>query len=230
MEQLKENFKKSGVLHHAYIIEGEKESVLKQLVGFFEHDLGIFLANNPDYWRIDFETFGVEEAHLLKERQSRLPAGAAVMRKIFLICAERFSSEAQNALLKVLEEPTAGTSIFFVLPDASRILSTVRSRVVFIRAGAPKKVNAFLAASYGEREKLIARIAEEKDRSGALALLSDMEHGLKERLKQTGDMREYHAALSALHKCRSHLSRRAPSLKMLLEYLAIILPANEKQK
>ncbi len=228
MEQLKENFKKSGVLHHAYIIEGEKENVVKQLVDFFEHDRGIPLANNPDYWHVEFEMFGVEEAHLLKERQARMSVAAEQTgaRKLFVICAERFSSEAQNALLKTLEEPTQGTHLFFILPDASRVLPTVRSRVVFIRVASLKKINAFLASSYGEREKLIASIVEEKDRSGALALLSDMELGLKERFGKTGDTREYHAALSALAKCRSHLSGRAPSLKMLLEYLAVVVPSH----
>ncbi len=229
MEQLKENFKKNGTLHHAYIIEGKKESVLKQLLAFFEHDLGISLANNPDYWRVEFPLFGVEEARLLKERQSFFSASAQKgTRKLFVICAERFSVEAQNALLKVLEEPTAGTHIFFILPDVSRVLPTVRSRIALIRAGddarAAKNANAFFAASHAEREKLITPIAEEKDRAGAFALLAGIEDAVKERLKQTSDMREYNASLSAIHKCRAHLSSRAPSIKMLLEYVAAALP------
>lgn len=228
MEQLKENFKKGGMLHHAYIIEGEKEGVLKQLTSFFEQDLGIILANNPDYWRAEFETFGVEEAHMLKERQSFLSAEAANTRKIFVISTERFSVEAQNALLKTLEEPTAGTHIFFIVSNVSRVLPTVRSRVVLLRDSADmvaaKNANAFLAASWSEREKLIAAIAEEKNRPAAAGLLSGLEYALKKRLKRTGDTAEYHSSLAALHKCRTHLSGRAPSLKMLLEYVAAIVP------
>lgn len=220
-----------NALHHAYIIEGEKERVLKQLVDFFEQDLGIALANNPDYFRAEFETFGVLEAHLLKERQSFLSAAAGQngVKKIFVISAERFSVEAQNALLKILEEPTAGTHIFFIVPDASRVLPTVRSRVVFIRdadrAQAERNTNAFLAASYGEREKLIEPLVEEKNRPATAGLLLGIEGALKERLKRTGDRREYHLALAAVSKCRLHLGGRAPSLKMLLEYLAVVLPA-----
>lgn len=230
MGQLQEYLKKHGAFHHAYIIEGEKGRVLEQLADFFEQDLGISLANNPDYFRAEFETFGIEEAHLLKERQSFLSvaAGQSSAKKIFVISAERFSVEAQNALLKILEEPTAGTHIFFIVPDASRVLPTVRSRVVFIResAGASRerKTNAFLTASYGEREKLITPLAEEKNRAGAFALLSGIEDALKERLERTGDRREYHLALAAVSTCRAHLGGRAPSLKMLLEYLAVALP------
>lgn len=232
MEQLREHLKKGGALHHAYIIEGEKEGVIKQLTAFFEQDLGLTLANNPDYFRAEFETFGVEEAHLLKERQSFLSAaGQSSARKIFVICAERFSVEAQNALLKTLEEPTAGTHIFFILPSIARVLPTVRSRAVILHdaphESAAKNANAFFAASYTEREKLITPIVEEKNRAGAAGLLSGMEDILKKRLKRTGALREYHAALSAINKCRTHLSGRAPSLKMLLEYVAAALPVGD---
>ncbi len=223
MEQLEAQFKKSGALHHAYFIEGACEEVLPVLVAFLENEVGVKTQGNPDYQSAHYGVFGINEVRLLKEQQSRHAVSGD--RKIFVISAERIPVEAQNALLKTLEEPTQGTHLFFVLPDASRVLPTVHSRVVFIRAVAEKKVNAFLAASYGEREKFIARIVEEKDRSGALALLSDMELGLKERFGKTGDMHEYHAALSALAKCRSHLSGRAPSLKMLLEYLAVVVPS-----
>lgn len=234
MEQLQEHLKKSGVLHHAYIIEGEKENVVKQLTSFFEQDLGIPLANNPDYFHAEFETFGVEEAHMLKERQSLLSISMerSEAKKIFVISTERFSVEAQNALLKVLEEPTIGTHIFFILQDVSRVLPTVRSRVVFLRDNADsfssaKNALAFLAASWSERGKLIAALAEEKNRAGAFALLSGLEAALKERLKRSGDVREYHILLTALHKCRAHLSGRAPSLKMLLEYVAAVLPCEK---
>lgn len=214
-----------GALHHAYVIEGEKESVLKQLISFFERDLGVTLANNPDYWHGEFATFGIDEARELRERQSRASAESG-SRKIFVVSAGRLTVEAQNALLKTLEEPTAGTHIFIILPSMAEVLPTVRSRAIFLRVGddvPQEKAKTFLASSYAEREKVIKSFPEEENRARASELIHELQRALKEKLKKKSDALEYHQSFFALEKCRAHLGGRAPSVKMLLEYLAVVL-------
>ncbi|OGG72469.1 hypothetical protein A3A38_02180 [Candidatus Kaiserbacteria bacterium RIFCSPLOWO2_01_FULL_53_17] len=234
MEQLKARFEQSGALrlaealrggrlHHAYIIEGAHEEIAPALADFFERELGVKTRGNPDYQCAVFDTFGIEEVRGLKERQSRLSVAGG--KKVFVICAERIPVEAQNALLKTLEEPSAGTHFFFIIPSVAHILPTVRSRAVMLHTKGDTEdavADAFFAASYAKREALIKTIVEEKDRRAAGALVAGLMRGLKKRYGAK-DVAEYHAALAALHKCRGHLAGRAPSVKMLLEYLALVV-------
>ena len=50
--------------------------------------------------------------------------------------AQRLNEDAQNALLKTLEEPPAGTTIVLCVTDEDRLLPTIRSRCARIRLGA----------------------------------------------------------------------------------------------
>lgn len=50
--------------------------------------------------------------------------------------AHRLNEDAQNALLKLLEEPPAGVTLILCADDEERLLPTVRSRCVKVRLGA----------------------------------------------------------------------------------------------
>jgi len=94
--------------------------------------------------------FLLEPAPLAPSLASASPAG-----KVFIVDeAEMLGHEAQNAMLKTLEEPTPGTVVILVTSAAERLLSTVRSRcqlVAFEPLG-PQDMQAWLdrAASAGE--------------------------------------------------------------------------------
>lgn len=69
--------------------------------------------------------------HFVIEPASKLPAVAA--RRVFIVRdAERMNEEAQNALLKTLEEPPGGACLILVTAAASRLLPTIRSRCATI--------------------------------------------------------------------------------------------------
>ena len=78
-------------------------------------------------------------------------------RKVFVIGdAERLvvqeaSQEAANALLKVLEEPPADTTIILTAADPQGLLPTIRSRLVLLRVGrvSDDEVRAFLRTESG---------------------------------------------------------------------------------
>ena len=67
-------------------------------------------------------------------------------RVIVIDYAERMSHQAQNAFLKLLEEPAAGTSFILASHQPSRLLPTIRSRVqhVELRKITPAQSDAFL--------------------------------------------------------------------------------------
>ena len=57
-----------------------------------------------------------------------------LMVRIFIISeAQTMTAEAQNALLKILEEPPAGVYFFLLCENASALLATVRSRAPVLR-------------------------------------------------------------------------------------------------
>ncbi len=64
------------------------------------------------------------------------------LRVVVLAPAERITTEAANALLKMLEEPPAGT-LFILATDAiDDVLPTVRSRCLLVRCRAPDRAAA----------------------------------------------------------------------------------------
>jgi DNA polymerase III gamma/tau subunit len=78
-----------------------------------------------------YETFGVDEGRELKEAQLSKSFGGG--KKIFVISFETITVEAQNSLLKVFEEPTPDTHFFLISRTGSRLLPTLRSRIVFLQ-------------------------------------------------------------------------------------------------
>ena len=56
-----------------------------------------------------------------------------ITRMVVISEAEKLTEEAQNALLKLLEEPTKNTLLVLVVADRSRLMDTVRSRCQFIK-------------------------------------------------------------------------------------------------
>jgi len=93
---------------------------------------------------------GVASVRLIQRRASLTSVEGGP--RVFVIGhAERLvpqesSQEAANALLKLLEEPPAGTYFLLTTTDAGRLLPTVRSRVVPVRLGrlADADVKGFL--------------------------------------------------------------------------------------
>ncbi len=93
---------------------------------------------------------GIASVRLLQRRAALTSVEGGP--KVFVVGhAERLvpqesSQEAANALLKLLEEPTADTRFVLTATDARRLLPTIRSRVVPLRLGrlADAEVRGFL--------------------------------------------------------------------------------------
>ena len=90
---------------------------------------------HPDIFKIypegKSETIGVKTIAPVKEHIYIKPNDAAY--KIFIIySAERMNRFAQNALLKMIEEPPEDTFFIFTCQNAQALLPTVRSRVSMI--------------------------------------------------------------------------------------------------
>ena len=118
-------------LHHAYLIEGEHDMIVEEILEFIE-SLKIKTIGNADVSRISLDSFKVEDARNLRSYAAEKSFSAA--KKIFIISVNNFLLEAQNSLLKMFEEPIENTHFFLIVPDVNSLLKTLVSRFYVISA------------------------------------------------------------------------------------------------
>lgn len=126
----------TGNITNAYLLTGP-EGVGKRMVAedFAESLLGLRLENSPDY-----KCIGVKKGeNSIKIDQIRDMIGDMSIKpygdyKIFIIDdADKMTIQAQNALLKTLEEPSAYGIIILVTRNDQALLDTIRSRCLEIK-------------------------------------------------------------------------------------------------
>ncbi|MCI0542727.1 hypothetical protein L0Y69_03200 [bacterium] len=212
-------------MHHAYLVSGTKESLLEHLGA---------LASGADFWYEKFATFGVDESRALKERAGRKSASADA-KKIFVISADSFTVESQNALLKLFEDPVSDTHFFLLTPFAPYLLPTLRSRLAELNLLATdglekegsgkgkienKLAKEFLQKKLAERIAFATKIAKEDDgKMQAIEIIEGITAHI--RAKNTIPTKEDAKILTQLLQYRDSLSARSPSVKMILETAAL---------
>jgi DNA polymerase III delta prime subunit len=225
-------------LHHAYLIEGEYNLLLPGMLTFLAAELGIAHESNSNITKESHELFTVDDARALRERQMQRASEEG--KKLFVVGVRFFTREAENALLKIFEEPTPDTHFFLIVPSADMLLPTLRSRLSIIRSLENKasrdslmlRGNEFLRLTKPERLQFIADMLEEYEddakheflKGEALKLLDGIEIALHGSLGGSAPTIEQQTALKELLKCKSFMRDRGASTKMLLEHIALILP------
>lgn len=196
-------------------------------------ELGLTGENNPDLITLRYNLLSVADARRINELAAQSPFAGE--HKALVVVASRIYHEAQNALLKLFEEPPEGTTLFLLIPDAGMLLPTLRSRVMLfaarpVRAG--QEVDAtFLRASREQRGEMIKKLMSADDdeekrraRDEALQIVNDIERALYEK----GGVEKHQELLGELAVFRDCLYDRAAPTKMILEHLAIVTPAFAK--
>ncbi len=168
-----------------------------------------------------FETFGIDAAReLVRRAQLQSPRDG----KVFFIHAPSITPEAQNALLKLFEEPPARTHFFLAVASVDALLGTLRSRVEVLApagtagtaAAGAVDIPAFLHSTLAERLKAVEAFVKAKDTAGALRFLNELEQHLAAR-----GVPEKREALAHIFAVREALQSKGASLKILLESVAL---------
>lgn len=216
---------------HAYALEGDFPEVAPGLKVAVEKIFKFKAEGNPDYREKGSDSFGIDEARELKEEVSRMAFSGEL--KFFVIGTASLTREAQNALLKVFEEPTGGTYLFLIVPNFRQIIPTLRSRLKLIKTGSQKaggggksEAEEFLSAPPEKRAQLpfIKKLIEEKERAKAMGFLNTLEKAAREARpaeKMSASERNF---LADLIKYRGYLGDRSPSIKMILEHISLVAP------
>jgi hypothetical protein len=202
----------SAHIHHAHLLIGSKENALK----WFEEllaNLSINKVGNPDVWMLDTSTFGIDEARTLSTKALQR---AFVDKQFLFVSAEKYTVEAQNALLKTIEEPYSDTHFVIVVRESSMLLPTLISRVNSQRIGSEESndsVEKFLQKNIKDRLAFAKKLVDsEESLTGFLDLLL-------ERLRQKDDKK----ALANVYNMRRYSADRSASSRMILEHLAVTL-------
>lgn len=222
--------------HHAFVIEAEAEEGIEVAQEWAERELGMKIQNNPDVVVLRYGLLSVEEARQVSE----LAAGApfAGEHKAVIISASRAYHEAQNALLKLFEEPPPGTYLFLILPSLGGLLPTLRSRVQVLDSHVgpqtshiPEVAEEFMKASKEKRSALIKKLTSGKDeeerrelRDEAIVIINGIEAAAYNKMKTGGG--EVTALLSDIATLRMHLYDRSAPVRMILEHLSLVIPRN----
>jgi len=229
MQVIFDSYRKTKNLHHAYLIEGERQAVFAKLSTFLKEEIGVESTGNPDFWYGEFEKFGIDEGRQLKSLQST--KGVTKLPRVFVISTHFFTKEAQNTLLKVFEEPTENTHFFLITPSAENILPTLKSRLFMVTDESVfnlseesiEKANKFLHGDVAERTKIIKPLIENKDKVNTLSFLAALETKLHD-VNNMKTNQKYIDSLNDILKFRSYLYGNAPSLKMILEHFVVTTP------
>jgi hypothetical protein len=212
----------NGLAHHAFLVEGEIASSIAAMREFLEGEMRINTHGNPDYFEFVHETFGVGEGRELKDMQSRRSFDEDG-RKIFMIGANTFTTEAQNSLLKVFEEPTERTHFFVLTPSAQFFLPTLLSRVVCVFLEQEhENVSEFLKMNYVDRLAYVTALS--KDSIAAKRLIENLTKYFSEKTPAEKRSSEIVRLLETLVLYRTYAYGKAPALKNMLEHVALIAP------
>lgn len=202
--------------HHAYLIIGNTEAGIACARRL--HDLPETTEADPDVQVLLHDAFGIDEARALKEWAYQTPVSRNT--RSFIIACMSMTGEAQNALLKLFEEPPPSSRFALIMAHEEQVLPTLRSRCARMYVGAGGEdhglATSFLHQSYALRLEEIAARVKAKDIAWQRELLSSLEEYLHARTE--------YALLAEVAWVERTIMLRGSSPKMLLEHLALTLP------
>ena len=191
--------------------------------------LGGLSLNQPDL--LYFETgekLGIEQARIIKQHFSMKPFSAKG-RVVVLEDASLLTMDAQNALLKLLEEPPENAILILGAPSEDKFLPTVLSRCQTVILASEerarpesyqKDVEKLLTSSIEERFEYIEKCKDREEFLHALADYFRSElHAPGQRLVRLGVTNFLKELLQAEEWTAQNVNIRA-----ILEYLMLVMP------
>jgi len=165
----------------------------------------------------EFEKLGIDDARKIVLSAHARPAES--LTQTFVLVAHFITLEAQNALLKVVEEPPESSRFVIVVPIDFVILPTILSRCqVTIDANQPdvsEVFTSFVTTGFKDRLAMIETAQKKKDTAWQQSIKSGL----------TGYVTKHPELAQELEYCARLLLTRGASNKFLLEHAALTIPA-----
>lgn len=215
--------------HHAYLITNFSETDLVARLGEI---------NNLESW--NFGVIGINEAREIRERGGR--ASDVENKKFILIRFESITPEAQNVLLKILEEPPLGTVFILVTNNSGLLLPTLLSRLEKLtlpedlenkteeEIESETAILEFIKDNPETRLKYLEKLLDENEdnhKGVSLDFLNNLEQVLARILKPEEASEQFIFALAEIRAGREHLSHPSGASRLVLQHIALVLPVLE---
>ncbi len=215
-------------LHHASLISGG-DGDLPKLREHISKILNIKFGQNPDIMELTADALTVEFARKVVERSKANAISGGP--KVIIVSFSQVTREAQNILLKSLEEPSENTYIFILTPNTGILLPTVLSRcmIVDIASGETQgsaQVEEFIKANMQDRLKIIAELAKAKDKATMMRILSGLEQYLtnhKPKNVPGAPWNIWRQQVEAVLNAQKYIRDKGAMSKMLMESVALVL-------
>lgn len=171
-----------------------------------------------DVMVLEFERMSIKEVRTLIYEAGMRPTER--LYRVFIISCGSILHEAQNALLKLFEEPNAHTVFYFIIPRMDMLLPTLKSRFHVLgiedRGSVSPLTKDFFTAAYADRLALITKKIDAEDSLWIQTLIESLA-GYAHMAMQPELIRDVLFLESYIHTSGS-------SKKMLLEHIALSIP------
>ncbi len=206
--------------HHSYIVVSATPDALVPVL------TAEFKISMPEYNVVPFliPRVTIDDVRMLSE----YTYGSAP--QIVLVSTDDILHEAQQALLKTLEEPGAQTKIVFIMPHVAHLLPTIMSRVEVVHYEGmdseniyKKDMQKFLSNDVPTRLKWVEKfIKDHEDHETTRSILKRYIDAITEIILNKKGVPS--RILEDLQYASANILTRGSSIKMLLEHIAITLP------
>lgn len=218
--------------------------------------LGEKLADNPYFLHLKpvKQALTIDQVRTAQDFVKLRTTGRKILRRAILVeDAQTLSLEAQNAFLKLLEEPPADTIIVLTTSSLQSLLPTIRSRIQKIDVRAPlrsdleahfKAPAAQIAAAYymsNGQAGLMSRILQNSNDDDLLHYVNEAKQVIKmpsfERLtyvdqfiKSKQSLSKLFWALQAIGNAALHKAAERSDRKMILHWQKLLKSLNDSSR
>jgi DNA polymerase III delta prime subunit len=209
---------------HGFVLVGDRAQILLELTAHFR--------STAELQVIDKKTLQIEDIRDIKQAQYTKTSTL----RLLILSSFSFGHEAQNALLKLLEEPSANTKVLLLTEDESNLLDTIHSRTITLHCkktdSIDKTIEKIAQTLRSERSNLtsIKKILNQKDvddtqdkeimHQTAIKLCEYVSGRINMDSISNDDAKSLRAALDSLSKFKQN----GISGKILLEHILLRLP------
>ena len=181
---------KSNMISHAYMFEGPsgvgKNTMARDLAAILLEMENLF--NSPDYIEIKPDGNSIKIAQIRK-LQSDILVKPYKSYKIYVIDeAQKMTVEAQNALLKTLEEPPKYAIIILITNNKESLLDTIKSRCEIIK---------FTPIPLVEVADYLTQTGVDKNRA---SLLANFSRGSMQKAIELSESEDFHIMRDEVQK------------------------------
>ena len=208
--------------HHAYLIHGDidknYEILLEKLSG-----LGYQVEGNPDASVESYEVLGIDDVRAIKATQEETKVLDG--KKFVILKINSFSYPAQNAMLKVFEEPKANLHFFIITTGINTLLDTLKSRLYLVEGEEggdeiEKVAKKFINTSKKERIDFVKKFTD----ADSKVLLKDETMDFLNILESELHVKKADPEIfEEIWNVKKYLKDQGSSPKLLLEHLALVI-------